>query len=661
MDDYQRYIHLSRYARFREDLGRRESWEETVDRLCNFWKSQFPKAVGRTEGDGKTTIQEIPKNIEIQRVIDEWLKPAILNHDIMPSMRSMMTAGRALELDNVAGFNCSYLPIETPRDFDELFYILMCGTGVGYSVEAKYVSQLPAIAETFHDSDSTIVVSDSKIGWASSYREILSLLWAGKIPRYDLSRVRPAGAPLRTFGGRASGPKPLDDLFRFTISMFRRAAGRRLTTLEAHDLVCKIADVVVVGGVRRSALIALCDLGDDSLRLAKSGNWWVDHPHRALANISAVYENKPAFNVFLKEWHSLYDSYSGERGIFSREAARRTVERSGRRDEAYDWGTNPCSEIILRPRQFCNLSEVVVRAEDKLNDLRRKVRLAAILGTLQSTLTDFRYLRKEWQRNTEEERLLGVSLTGICDNEVTAGLYLDNIINVEPDYSKNLPVWLKELSQVVIETNKEWAEKLGINLSVATTCVKPSGTVSQLVNSSSGIHPRFAPYYIRSVRADIKDPLAQFMVDKGFPYEPDVMKPEHQLVFYFPQKAPEGSVCVKDVDAMRQLDLWGVYQGNWCEHKPSITVYYRDSEFLELGQKVYNEFDSISGISFLPHSDHSYQQAPYMECTEAEYYAALDKMPKNVDWGEAAAYDKGEDLTTSAKELACVAGVCDLA
>ncbi len=631
--DYEKYIAASRYARFREDLGRRETWEETVLRLGQFW---FERLADSGNMDELTEVFN-----------------AVENCDVMPSMRSLMTAGKALDLDNVAGFNCSYLPIESLRDLDELFYILMCGTGVGFSVESRYVSQLPECPDVLHPTETVIVVSDSKIGWASSFRELVSLLWAGKLPKYDLSKVRPAGAPLKTFGGRASGPEPLRDLFNFTISLVRKASSRKLTTLEAHDLVCKIADVVVVGGVRRSALISLCDLGDDSMRLAKSGNWWVEHPHRALANISAVYESKPAFNVFLKEWHSLYDSYSGERGIFSRIAARQQASRNGRREaEDFVFGTNPCSEIILRPRQFCNLSEVVVRSGDDLDSLRRKVRLATILGTLQSTLTDFRYLRKEWQRNTEEERLLGVSLTGICDHEIMSDSRANQYEYVEG--------WLEELKNVAIATNKEWAERLGVSPSVAITCVKPSGTVSQLVDSSSGIHPRFAPYYIRSVRADRKDPLAQFMIDEGFPHEVDAMKPEHQYVFYFPQKSPEGSVCVKDVTAMQQMALWQTYQDAWCEHKPSITVYYKDSEFLELGQYVYNNFDKLSGVSFLPYSDHNYKQAPYTECTFEGYQEFVEKMPKNVDWSKAAAYDKGEDRTEGVQQLSCSAGSCEL-
>ncbi len=652
--DYEKYIHLSRYSRFRDDLGRRETWDETVDRLISFWRDR----TGDMQGDGEPGIS----------VYDD-LRKAILNTDVMPSMRTMMTAGKALELDNVAGYNCSYLPIESLRDLDELFYILMCGTGVGYSVESKYVNQLPECPDKLHPSHTTIVVSDSKIGWASSYRELLSLLFSGKLPKWDLSKVRPAGAPLKTFGGRASGPEPLNDLFFFTVNMLNRARGRKLTTLEVHDLVCKIADVVVVGGVRRSALISLCDLGDDAMRLAKSGNWWVDHPHRALANISAVYESKPAFNVFLKEWHSLYDSYSGERGIFSREAARQQARRNGRREaEDIAFGTNPCSEIILRPRQFCNLSEVVIRSGDDLNNLRRKVRLATILGTLQSTLTDFRYLRKEWKRNTEEERLLGVSLTGVSDHPVLNGVGVESI--KLSTYGGNeweeslsdvqLKIILRELKDVAIETNKEWAGLLGIPASVAITCNKPSGTVSQLVDSGSGIHDRFAKFYIRAVRADKKDPLAQFMIDQGFPYEPDVMKPDHQYVFYFPQKSPEGATIAKDMGAMDQMDRWFMYQENWCEHKPSVTVYYKDSEFLGLGEYVYNNFDRISGVSFLPHSEHSYKQAPYTECTEEEYDNFLAKMPKGVDWDLAAAYDKGEDKTEGVQMLACVSGVCEI-
>lgn len=629
-NDYQSYIHASRYARFSDELGRRETWEETVNRLIAFWKGRFPTKIN------DSTLNE--------------LRAAITGLSVMPSMRTLMTAGKALDRDEVAAFNCSYTTIESVRDFDEILYILMCGTGVGFSVESKYTNKLPVVADTFHDTDTVIVVGDSKIGWASAFRELLALLWAGKVPKWDVSKVRAAGERLKTFGGRASGPKPLVALFDFSVAMLKKAAGRQLTPLECHDLVCKIADIVVVGGVRRSALISLSDLGDSDIRVCKSGQWWVDNNQRALANNSAVYESKPSLSTFMQEWNSLYQSYSGERGIFSRVASQKQAALNGRRDASYEFGTNPCSEIILRPHQFCNLSEVVIRAGDSLADLKAKVEWATILGTLQSTLTNFRYLRKVWENNTKEECLLGVSLTGICDHDVLNG---NNGLDVTRE-------WLEEMKQVAIKTNEKWATILGVNQSTAITCVKPSGTVSQLVDSASGIHPRYAPYYIRRVRADKKDPLAQFMIDQGFPVEDDVMKPDSTYVFAFPMKVPEGALVTKEVSAQQQLNLWMVYQEAWCEHKPSVTIYYKDSEFLSLGQQVYNLFDKISGISFLPYSEHTYQQAPYTECTATEYYSALGAMPEQVDWSLAAAYDRGVDNTESMQTLACTGGACEL-
>ena len=628
--DYQTYIHASRYARFNDSLGRRETWEETVDRLISFWRKRFPNRVN------PSTLED--------------LRSAILNLEVMPSMRTLMTAGEALDRDEVAAFNCSYTTVESIRDFDEILYILMCGTGVGFSVESKYTSKLPIVADTFHDTDTVIVVGDSKIGWASAFRELLALLWAGKVPKWDVSKVRPAGARLKTFGGRASGPDPLVALFKFSVDLLKGAAGRKLTSLECHDLVCKIADIVVVGGVRRSALISLSDLGDNDTRVCKSGQWWVENPQRALANNSAVYESKPSLSTFMQEWTSLYQSYSGERGIFSRVASQKVAAKNGRRDASYEFGTNPCSEIILRPHQFCNLSEVVIRPEDTVADLKRKVELATILGTLQSSLTNFRYLRKVWENNTKEECLLGVSLTGICDNALmNGGMGMEALCET-----------LEALKQHAVDTNKKWATILGVNQSTAITCVKPSGTVSQLVDSASGIHPRFAHNYIRTVRADKKDPLAQFMIDQGFPCEPDAMKPDHQYVFSFPMEVSNDALVTKEVGAMEQLELWMAYQRHWCEHKPSVTIYYKDSEFLELGQYVYNLFDEISGVSFLPYSEHTYQQAPYQECSKEEYEAFKAKMPVSVDWTLAAAYDKGSDNTESMQTLACTGGACEI-
>jgi ribonucleoside-diphosphate reductase alpha chain len=585
---------------------------------------------------------------------------AIRDLDVMPSMRCLMTAGPALERDNVAGFNCSYLPIDHPRAFDELMYILLCGTGVGFSVERQYIQKLPEIAEEFHSSETTIHVPDSKVGWAKSLRQLISLLYAGEVPEWDTSRVRGAGEPLKTFGGRASGPQPLIDLFIFTVDLFRGAKGRKLSSIEAHDLCCKIAEVIVVGGVRRSALISLSNPSDGRLRGAKSGQWWLDNGQRALANNSACYTERPEFDFFLDEMRSLYESKSGERGVFSRVAAKKIAERNGRRDSDYEFGTNPCSEIILRPNQFCNLTEVVVRAEDTLEDLTEKVRKAAILGTLQATLTDFRYLRKVWKTNTEEEALLGLSLTGIMDHHVLAGGDISEVdFKGEWGECATLKDVLTELRNVAIETNRVWAARLGINPATAITCVKPSGTVSQLVNSASGIHPRFAPYYIRTVRADKKDPMAAYMASVGFPHETDVTK-DSTYVFSFPVKAPDGAVTTSGMGAMDQLRLWETYQDNWCEHKPSITVYYRDSEFLDICSWMWKNFDKLSGISLLPYSDHTYQQAPYQEITQEEYEAMDQDFPV-FDWELMAEFESGQDQTVGSQELACsAAGGCEL-
>lgn len=637
MDNYSQYIAQSRYARWIEEKGRRETWPETVERYLDFFEETLLKNEDAWDGE-----------------VWKELKESITNLEVMPSMRCLMTAGQALERDNVAGFNCSYLPIDHIRAFDELMYILMCGTGVGFSVERQYVSKLPEVPEELHKCDTTIIVADSKIGWASGFKQLISLLYSGQEPKWDLSKIRPAGARLKTFGGRASGPDPLDELFTFTVDLFRNSCGRRLSSIECHDLVCKVADIVVVGGVRRSALISLSNLTDDRMRRAKSGQWWEDEPQRALANNSACYTEKPDLASFMKEWESLYESRSGERGIFSRVASQRQASKNGRRDSAFEFGTNPCSEIILRPNQFCNLSEVVVRAEDTFDDLKRKVRQATILGTLQSTLTDFRYLRPIWKRNTEEECLLGVSLTGIMDHPFLNG---SQSLLSENGITWDLTDALEELKAVAIETNKEWAARLGVNPSTAITCVKPSGTVSQLVNSASGIHPRFAEYYIRTVRGDKKDPLSQMMVDQGIPHEEDVINPSN-WVFSFPQKAPEGATCVADVGAMEQLKLWKIYQDCWTEHKPSITVYYSDDEFLEIGAWLYANFDDVSGVSFLPRSDHTYKQAPYQEIDEGTYEELKAAMPE-INWGLLGSYEV-EDTTTGQQELACTAGGCEI-
>ena len=624
MDQYQQFIHKSRYARWMPEHSRRETWSETVFRYVSFWRNRE-----------QITVKEGQK-----------LYDAIHNLEVMPSMRCMMTAGVALDKDNVAGFNCSYLHIDSPRSFDELMYVLMCGTGVGFSVERNFINKLPEIAESFHKTDSLIVVSDSKIGWASAFRELIAMLYAGKIPQWDVSRVRGSGERLKTFGGRASGPEPLVDLFNFCIEVFQKAKGRKLTSIECHDIVCKIADIVVVGGVRRSALISLSNLSDQRMAKAKSGDWWRNEGQRALANNSVAYTEKPDFQSFLSEMQTMYESKAGERGIFSRVAAQKIAARNGRRDAEQDFGTNPCSEIILRSNQFCNLSEVVVRADDTLKTLKAKVEVAAMIGTLQATLTDFRYLRNVWKRNTEEEALLGLSMTGIMDHPV---------IGSATDKTEQ---WLEELKDVAVKTNKKWAEKLGINQSVAITCVKPSGTVSQLVDSASGIHPRFSKHYIRRVRSDKKDPLAVFMEQAGFPVEQDVMSPSSS-VFSFPVKAPKSSTTVKQVGAMQQLALWKAYQNHWCEHKPSITVYYTDDEFLQVAQWIWDNFDICSGISLLPVSDHVYQQAPYEDISAEDYDKLLAEMPKGVDWNDLVNFEQ-EDNTTGSQELACVGGTCEI-
>jgi ribonucleoside-diphosphate reductase alpha chain len=624
MDSYSTYIHRSRYARYIPELERRETWEETVDRYISFFGSKAPQIPGE---------------------VFEQCRQAILNLEVMPSMRALMTAGKALEKDNIAGFNCSYLAVDHPRAFDEMMYILMCGTGVGFSVERQYIAHLPEVSEEFHDTDTVIGVADSKVGWASSFRELISLLYAGKVPKWDLSAIRPSGAPLKTFGGRASGPAPLEDLFKFCVEVFRGAKGRRLNSLECHDICCKIADIVVVGGVRRSALISLSNLSDDRIRRCKQGEWWMTAPHRALSNNSASYTEKPDFEAFLNEWQEMYKSKAGERGLFSRVASQKQAAKNGRRDATKEFGTNPCSEIILRPAQLCNLSEVVVRPDDTPESLMRKVRIATILGTLQATLTNFRYVRSIWRKNTEEERLLGVSLTGIMDNVLLSGR----------GNKEDLKSLLERMKLCSVEVNKEYAEMLGINQSTAITCIKPSGTVSQLVDSASGIHPRYSSYYIRRVRADSTDPLCDILKDAGVPWEADVMS-KNALVFSFPKKAPEDAVVASAMSAKEQLELWEIYQDHWCEHKPSMTCYYRDTEFLEIGQWVYNKFDKISGISFLPYSDHVYKQAPYEPITKGEYEATAKNFPTQFNWD----LKEQRDNTEGVQTLACVAGACEI-
>ena len=623
MEDYQKFIAVSRYARWIEEKGRRETWEETVQRYVDY------------------ITEKVKGHLPKQQIID-----AITKLEVMPSMRALMTAGPALERDNTAGYNCSYLPVDDPKAFDEAMYILLCGTGVGFSVERQYVSQLPEIPQSLDHVDTVIKVQDSKEGWARALRKLIGHLYMGEVPVWDMSNVRPAGARLKVFGGRASGPAPLVDLFNFTVALFRQNEGKKLSSYDCHNLMCKVGEVVVSGGVRRSAMISLSNLSDGRMRHAKSGKWWETAPQMALANNSVCYTDKPDGETFLREWTSLVESKSGERGIFNRISAKEQAKKYGRRDPDHEFGTNPCSEIILRPYQFCNLTEVVIREKDKFDDLKKKVMLATILGTVQSTLTKFPYLRKVWNNNTEEERLLGVSLTGIMDNELTNGR------------KHGLEKTLTALREVAVETNREWSEILRIPQSTAITCVKPSGTVSQLVDSSSGIHPRHSSYYIRTVRGDNKDPLTQFLIDSGIPAEADFMKPDTQTVFSFPMKSPKKSVKRDDMTAIQQLQTWLTYQRYWCEHKPSVTISVRDDEWMEVGAFVFKHFDEMSGVSFLPHSDHTYQQAPYQECTEAVYNDFSSKFG-HIDWDKFRDYEK-VDTTSGSQTFACSGDSCEI-
>ena len=628
--DYQNFIALSRYARWKEDEQRRETWGETVARYFDYMSGHLKQKHNYT----------LPNTLRAE------LEEAVLNQAIMPSMRALMTSGPALDRCHVGGYNCSYVPVDSPRAFDETMYILMCGTGVGFSVERHCIEKLPIVNEEFHETDTVIKVGDSRPGWAKSLKELIAMLYSGQIPKWDVSEVRPAGARLKTFGGRASGPQPLVELFEFVVQKFKGAAGRRLYPIECHDIMCKIGEVVVVGGVRRSALISLSNLNDDQMAHAKSGQWWENEGQRALANNSVAYKNKPEMGTFMREWLSLYDSKSGERGIFNRQSAKVQAAKNGRRDADQDFGCNPCSEIILRPYQFCNLSEVVARETDTLASLKEKVRLATILGTFQATLTDFKYLRKIWKDNTEAERLLGVSLTGIMDCPA-----LHN--------GKQVADTLEMLRVTAIDANKSMAWELGIEQSAAITCVKPSGTVSQLVDSASGIHARHNPYYIRTVRGDNKDPLTQFLISQGIPNEPDVMKPDSTTVFSFPMKSPKNAVTRTGMTAIEQLELWLLYQRHWCEHKPSVTISVKENEWMAVGAWVYEHFDEVSGISFLPFSEHTYQQAPYQDIDADTYKEWAAKMPKNVDWSLLQEFEK-EDTTSGGRELACTAGVCEI-
>ena len=630
--EYQSFIHMSRYSRWKSEEGRRETWAETVQRLIDFF------------------ADHMDRNIDVKFENSTWdrIENAVLTTSVMPSMRAMMTAGEALRRENIAGYNCSYVPIDSPRSFDEVLYVLMNGTGVGFSVERQYVDKLPTVPDRdFEHTEDVISVADSKEGWARGFRDLISYLYTNRIPKVNVNRIRPAGQRLKTFGGRASGPQPLVNLFDFTIEKFRGAKGRKLNAMECHDIVCKTGEVVVVGGVRRSALISLSNLSDQRLRMAKSGAWWDTNPERALANNSVAYTEKPDAGIFMKEWLSLYESKSGERGIFNRVSAQEKARQNGRRIADWDFGTNPCSEIILRPNQFCNLTEVVVRPTDSMDTLLEKVEIATILGTMQATLTNFGYLRKRWQDNTEEERLLGVSLTGIMDS---------TLLNKN---DSKLADRLNKLREKAVVVNKEWSQTLGIPQSTAITCVKPSGTVSQLVDSASGIHARHNPYYIRTVRGDNKDPLTEFMKSQGVPNEPDVMKPEHTTVFSFPMKTAKDAVFRTSMSAIQQLEMWKTYAVHWCEHKPSVTISVKEQEWVNVGNWCWDNFDYLSGVSFLPFSDHTYKQAPYQDIDKEQYQKLQSEMPTDIDWNKLQDFEK-EDNTKGSQELACTAGVCEL-
>jgi len=627
---YQQFIHLSRYSRWNYEEKRRETWEETVDRYFNFFQEHLVDNY----------------SFFLKKEVVQELREAVLSLQIMPSMRCLMTAGSALKKENVAGYNCAYVHVDSIRSFDEILYVLMNGTGIGFSVERRYTEQLPYVPDELHDTDTIIIVADSKLGWARAFKELVALLYSGHIPKWDLSNIREAGSILKTFGGRASGPEPLENLFKFTIKTLQEAKGRKLKSIECHDIVCKVAEVVVVGGVRRSALLSLSDIDDDEMRHAKSGAWSHENPQRALANNSANYHDEPSTGTFLREWTALYDSKSGERGIFSSKASALQAQKNSERlvnQELYSFGTNPCSEIILRSRQFCNLSEVVIRSGDTITDIAKKVRLATMLGTIQSTLTNFKYLSREWRKNCDEERLLGVSLTGIMDNPLTA--------NPKPENLQNL-------REIAVNENKALAQEIGINPSASITCVKPSGTVSQLVDSASGIHSRHSPYYIRRVRMDAKDPMTTFMQDLEWVWEPDITKPNETVVFSFPVKSPKGSITREKRSAIQQLEVWKLYQEHWCQHKPSITITVKEDEWLEVGAWVFNNFKTMSGVSFLPHTDHSYKQAPYEDC-DKKTFNELSSMICEADWSTLTQYEE-EDYTVASQELACSAGFCEI-
>jgi len=621
------FVYYRSYAKWIEEEGRRETWIETIDRYMDFMKGKLGKMLKESEY--------------------EEVREAILKQEAMPSMRLLQFAGPAAEKTNVCAYNCSFVAPSRFEDFGEIIYISMCGTGVGFSVESKNIQSLPQIKNQTGKKLPTFVVPDTKEGWADAFVLGMKTWFSGSDIDFDFSLLRPAGARLKIMGGKSSGPKPLIDLLGFTRERILRRQGRHLRNIDAHDIICKIGECVVSGGVRRSALISLSDLDDQDMRDAKNGQFWINEGQRMLSNNSAVYNVKPTETEFLKEWISLMESGSGERGIFNRESLYKTLPKRRLEKSANfigEMGTNPCGEIILRSRQFCNLSEVVARAEDTEEDLLRKIRVATILGTYQSTLTKFGYLSKEWKENCEEERLLGVSVTGQWDSKLSRD-----------------PKMLAKLRLEAIRVNKIYAKRFGISESTCITAVKPSGTVSQTVDCASGMHPRHAPYYIRRVRISATDSLFKMMKDQGVPYHPEVGQNHddaNTFVLEFPMKAPDDAICKDDISALDQLEHWKVVKVNYTEHNPSVTISVGENEWIQVAHWLYQNWDIVGGLSFLPRSNHVYQLAPYEAIDEKTYKELTSKMP-DFDFSKIVTYEL-RDETEVKKELACVSGVCDI-
>lgn len=625
---YQDFIFYRTYSRWNDDLGRRETWQETVDRYMSFMRKNV--------GD-KLTFEEYQE-----------IREAILKHEVMPSMRLMWGAGGPTARCNVSAYNCSYLAIKELRDFAETLYLLCSGTGVGFSVEKAAVDQLPVVQPQKGVPSKYFVIDDSKEGWAEALHDCLHALFNGEDAIFDFSQIRPAGARLKTMGGRAAGPQPLMDLLEFTKEVVLARQGKKLRPIDVHDIMTKIGEIVVAGGVRRSAMISLSDLEDAEVQHAKDGRFWEHSAHRALANNSAVYKQKPTREEFLSEWDALRKSGSGERGIFNRGSL--TEQVPARR--LFEWngvvpalaGTNPCGEIVLKDKQFCNLTEIVARAEDTEETLLKKARIATILGTYQSTLTDFKFLSSEWKRNCEDERLLGVSITGQWDSPAVRDEQV-----------------LTRMKHVAQDTNSEYAKRFGINPSTAITCVKPSGTVGQLVNASPGLHARYSEYYLKRVRISVTDPLFKMLRDLGVPSHPEVGQGEstaNTFVLDFPIASPQGAVTADKLSAIAQLEHWLMMKRSWTEHNPSCTIYIKDGEWEQVRDWIYEHWDLVGGLSFLPYEDHVYELAPYTPISKEEYEKLASLFPK-IDFSVLTRYEK-DDETTGAQELACVAGGCEL-